>query len=77
MSWQLSMIRQLVRLATRPDPRSGKARPVAARTAGDRCGCCPSCRAFVRVDPPEGEEVECPACGQPIDTLDPLGAEPG
>jgi hypothetical protein len=43
-----------------------------------RCGCCPSCREFVYIEPSgPGDLVPCPRCGKPIRLLNPLGpAEP-
>jgi hypothetical protein len=43
---------------------------------GPRCGCCPRCRAFVRIEPRRpGEMVPCPSCRRPIGFVKPLEAD--
>jgi hypothetical protein len=62
---------------------AGRSAPLRSHR-GARCGCCPRCRAFVRIEPRRpGEMVPCPSSGRPIgfvkpldDALPPLGWRP-
>jgi hypothetical protein len=43
---------------------------------GPRCGCCPRCRAFIRIEPRRpGEMVPCPSCGRFIGFVKPLDGD--
>jgi hypothetical protein len=74
MFWERTTIEQMMRLITRARPESGTGHANPDRPSGDRFGCCPSCRAFVRIGPasdPPGDQA-CPECHRPIRELDAL-----
>jgi hypothetical protein len=74
MFWEHSTIKQLVRLVTRPKYEGRKSGSHASDSAGERCGCCPYCQAFVRIGPAEDGIVPCPGCGRSIDSVEALGS---
>lgn len=58
--------------------RTRSARSVSGGSAGTfsatRVGCCPRCKEFVSLGPPDRfGEAPCPACGKGIRSLEPLG----
>ena len=69
------LFRQLTAMI--PLPKSGTSGPGRSSShrvkPGPRCGRCPRCRAFVRIEPRRsGAMVPCPSCGRPIGFVKPL-----
>ena len=69
-------LRQLQRMIPSPKdviPHSGRA-PVG--NPGPCCGCCPSCRMFIRIEASGRRGASrCPNCGRLVGSLDALGED--
>ncbi len=71
--YALRQIKAGIRLPRAEDRKASRSPAHAGHDHGVRCGCCPRCRAFVRIAAaPRGHTLPCPNCGQLIGFLKPL-----
>lgn len=69
---QYTIRRLLFRIRTRSLRNAGVGS--ADTSSATRVGCCPRCKEFVSLGPPDRfGEAPCPACGIGIRSLEPLG----
>ena len=69
----LSIVRQLARVIPSPKEQLARRARTKASLAGDCCGLCPRCRAFVAIEfQSPGAPTPCPRCRRPIKFVEPL-----
>lgn len=75
--YALRQIKAGIRLTRGDDRGASRSHASLGRSQEARCGCCPRCRAFVRIPAAApGIAVPCPACGQFIAFVRPPEDEP-